>query len=46
MAVFREWLRRVRFRRRMTPYKRSDVVRMFPEFCTTASFGTPGRCEL
>ena len=32
MGRFREWLRRKGFTRRMAPYKRSDVVRMFPEF--------------
>jgi len=33
MALIREWLRRVGLRRRMAPYQRSDVVRMFPEYC-------------
>ena len=32
MGMFREWLRRKGFIRRMAPYKRSDVVRMFPEY--------------
>jgi len=35
MYVFWEWLRRRGIVRRMAPYKRSDVVRMFPDYAGT-----------
>jgi hypothetical protein len=35
MGVFWEWLRRKGIVRRMAPYKRSEVVRMFPDYAGT-----------
>ncbi len=35
MGAFWEWLRRKGIVRRMAPYKRSEVVRMFPDYAGT-----------
>ena len=35
MGAFWEWLRRKGIVRRMAPYKRTDVVRMFPDYAGT-----------
>ena len=45
MGAFWEWLRRKGIVRRMAPYKRSDVVRMFPDSAGTVLWYGGGPVE-